>query len=209
MAGIALRSFLHVGCGPVRINPATQLADRVKGFDVSVSQELRLDMNPDVALDVLGTVTDMAAVAAGSVDAIDSSHNIEHLYSHEVPMALAEFKRVLGPKGFLVITCPDLQSVCALVADDKLTEATYVSEAGSIAPLNILYGLRPAMASGNLFISHRCGFTLKVLLGVLQEAGFLKVLGWRRSAQFDLWAVACLSDLDDATPKAMAREFFP
>jgi ubiquinone/menaquinone biosynthesis C-methylase UbiE len=192
MAGIALRSFLHVGCGPVRINPATQLADRVKGFDVSVSQELRLDMNPDVALDVLGTVTDMAAVAAGSVDAIDSSHNIEHLYSHEVPMALAEFKRVLGPKGFLVITCPDLQSVCALVADDKLTEATYVSEAGSIAPLNILYGLRPAMASGNLFISHRCGFTLKVLLGVLQEAGFLKVLGWRRSAQFDLWAVACL-----------------
>jgi SAM-dependent methyltransferase len=209
MTGIALKSFLHVGCGPVRINPATQLADRVKGFDASAWKELRLDINPDVAPDVLGTMTDMAAVAAGSVDAIDSSHNIEHLYPHEVPMALAEFKRVLGPNGFLVITCPDLQSVCALVADDKLTEAAYVSEAGPIAPLDILYGLRPAMASGNLFMSHRCGFTLKVLLGVLQEAGFLKVLGRRRPAQFDLWAVACLSDLDDATLKAMAREFFP
>jgi predicted SAM-dependent methyltransferase len=49
--------------------------------------------------DVLGTMTDMSAVATGSVDAVVSSHNMEHLYPHEVPLALAEFVRVLKPDG--------------------------------------------------------------------------------------------------------------
>ncbi|MDO8705893.1 MAG: methyltransferase domain-containing protein [Sulfuricaulis sp.] len=62
-------------------------------------------------------MTDMSAVATGSVDAVYSSHNIEHLYPHEVPVALAEFRRVLRGDGLLVIACPDLQSVCALVAE--------------------------------------------------------------------------------------------
>ena len=203
------KTFLHVGCGPVRVNPATQQADRVKGFAAAAWQELRLDINPDVKPDVLGTMTGMATVASSSVDAIFSAHNIEHLYPHEVPLALAEFKRVLRPDGFVVITCPDLQAVCALVADDKLTEPAYVAEVGPISPLDILYGLRPAMASGNLFMSHRCGFTLKVLVGTLQEMGFTKVLGRRRPQQFDLWAIACVADLDDAALKKMAREFFP
>jgi predicted SAM-dependent methyltransferase len=42
----------------------------------------------------------MKAVASESVDAIFSSHNIEHLYPHEVPVALAEFIRVLKPGLF-------------------------------------------------------------------------------------------------------------
>jgi len=43
---------------------------------------------------------DMPAVADGSVDAIYSSHNIEHLYPDEIPVALKEFLRVLKPEGF-------------------------------------------------------------------------------------------------------------
>jgi hypothetical protein len=52
-------------------------------------------------------------------------------------VALQEFLRVPKPEGFAVITCPDLQSVCALVAEDKLTDAAYDSPAGPIAPLDI------------------------------------------------------------------------
>jgi predicted SAM-dependent methyltransferase len=88
----------------------------------------------------------MSAVASGSVDAIFSSHNIEHVYPHEVPQALGEFLRVLSDDGFAVITCPDLQSVCALVAEDKLLEPAYTAPAGPITPLDILYGHRPPMA---------------------------------------------------------------
>ena len=103
----------------------------------------RLDIDPAVQPDVIGTMTDMAAVASESVDAIFSSHNIEHLYPHEVPLALKEFLRVLKPDGFFVVTCPDLQSVCALVAQGKLTEAAYQSPAGPIAAIDILYGHAP------------------------------------------------------------------
>lgn len=172
-------------------------------------QELRLDINPQVEPDVVGSMTDMSAVATGSVDAIYSSHNIEHLYPHEVPLALAEFRRVLRSDGFAVITCPDLQSVCALVAEDKLTEAAYVSPAGPIAPLDILYGLRTTMGAGNLFMAHRCGFTLKVLLGTLQAAGFTKVVGHRRPQAFDLWALASVADMDDAKIRELGGKFFP
>lgn len=117
---------------------------------------MRLDIDSAVKPDIIGTMTDISAVADGSVDAIFSSHNIEHLYPHEVPLALGEFMRVLKPDGFSVITCPDLQSVAALVAEDKLLDPAYTSPAGAIAPLDILYGHRASMAAGNTYMAHRC-----------------------------------------------------
>ena len=127
-----MSTFLHVGCGPKRKDQTT------RAFNSPDWNELRLDIDPSVQPDIIGTMTDMSALADASVDAIFSSHNIEHLYPHEVPLALAEFKRVLKADGFVVITCPDLQSVCALVAQDKLLEPAYTAPAGPIAPLDIL-----------------------------------------------------------------------
>src|SRR4051812_37274779 len=124
-----MRTFLHVGCG------STYKDQTTKSFNTPDWKELRLDINEDVKPDIVGTMLDMSAVADASVDAIFSSHNIEHLYPHEVPLALAEFLRVLKPDGFLVVTCPDLQSVCALVAEDMLNEPAYISPAGPIAPV--------------------------------------------------------------------------
>jgi hypothetical protein len=204
-----MKTFLHVGCGPLYIDPVTEQPSRPQGFDVSSWNELRLDINPAVNPDVVGTMTDMSAVSSGSVDAIFSSHNIEHLYPHEVPIALAEFKRVLRTDGFVVITCPDLQSVCALVAQGKLTEPAYISPAGPIAPLDILYGHRPPMSQGNLYMSHRCGFTLNVLLATLESAGFSKVVGSCRSNYFDLWALACVSNVGNEQLLNLARQHLP
>lgn len=204
-----MKTFLHVGCGPVYIDPVTQQPRRPKGFDAQDWNELRLDIDPEVKPDVVGTMTDMSAVASGSVDAIFSSHNIEHLYPHEVPIALAEFKRVLRSEGFVVITCPDLRSVCALVVEDKLTEPAYISQAGPITPLDILYGLRSAMAKGNLFMSHRCGFTLNVLLATLEGAGFSKAIGLCRPQNFDLWSFASISNMSDDQLTQQAAKYFP
>ena len=168
-------TLLHIGCGPKRKNQTT------RGFNTDAWTELRLDIDADVQPDIIGTMTDMSAVADASVDAIFSSHNIEHLYPHEVGPALAEFIRVLRPDGFLVVTCPDLQEVCRLVAEDKLLEPAYTSPAGPITPLDILYGHRPPMARGNLYMSHRCGFTEKVLIGTLRSCGFKTVASNRRA----------------------------
>lgn len=197
--------ILHVGCGMNRKDRTT------RGFNTDDWQEIRFDIDPSVQPDVTGTMTDMAAVDGGSVDAIFSSHNIEHLYAHEVPVALAEFLRVLNDGGFCVITCPDLQSVCRLVAEDKLLESAYQSPAGPIAPLDILYGFRPSMARGNLYMAHRCGFTQKVLHGTLLAAGFKSVVTAARGFApfFDLWALASKQERADDELRALASEHFP
>ena len=197
------KTFLHVGCGPAR------KAQAGPGFQGEEWRELRLDIDPAVEPDIVGTMTDMSAVADASVDAIYSSHNIEHLYPHEVSLALAEFRRVLKVDGFAVITCPDLQSVAALVAQDKLTEPAYVSPAGPIAPLDILYGLRTAMAAGNLYMAHRCGFTMRVLMGTLQAAGFQGVAGKQRTQVFDLWALATKNAMDEDALRVLAEHHLP
>jgi len=199
-----MNTFLHVGCGPKHKDQTT------RGFNTPEWTELRLDIDQNVNPDIVGTMMDMLAVADASVDAVFSSHNIEHLYPHEVPLVLKEFLRVLRPDGFTVITCPDLQAVCALVAEDKLTEMAYTSPAGPIAPLDILYGHRPPMARGNLFMAHRCGFTQKVLTGTLQGSGFATVAATRRGHPFyDLWAVATKSAQDEAALRDLARVHFP
>jgi len=196
-------TFLHIGCGPKHKDQTT------RGFNTDAWTELRFDIDESVKPDLVGTMTDMSSVADESVDAIFSSHNIEHLYPHEVALALKEFLRVLKPDGFLVVTCPDLQSVCKLVAEDKLTEAAYVSPAGPIAPLDILYGHCPPMARGNLFMAHRCGFTERVLVGTLQSAGFKMMASKARPAQFDLWAIASKSVRSEDEMRQLAGEHFP
>ena len=194
-----MKSFLHVGCGPKRKDHTTKA--------LSQWTELRFDIDESVKPDLVGTMTDMSSVSSESVDAVFSSHNIEHLYPHEVPVALAEFLRVLKPDGIAVITCPDLKSVCALIAEDKLTEAAYTSPAGPIAPIDILYGLRSSMAQGNLYMSHRCGFTQKVLTGTLQASGFKSVASMARGyPYFDLWAVASKEALSEEQIKVLAAE---
>ena len=198
-------NFLHVGCGPKRKNQTT------RGFNTPEWAEIRLDIDASVQPDVIGTMVDLSAVESDSVDAIYSSHNIEHLYPHDVPLALAEFLRVLKPDGFFVVTCPDLQSVCKLIAEDKLTDTAYTSPAGPIAPLDILYGHRPAMAKGNLYMAHRCGFTQKVLSGTLQSCGFKSVatMARGRAPFFDLFALASKSERSEAELRLLAGQHFP
>ena len=198
-----MKTLLHVGCGPKRMEQTTP------AFADGSWQECRLDINPAVQPDVIGTMTDMSAVATGSVQAVFSSHNIEHLYPHEVPIALAEFHRVLDAQGFVVITCPDLKSICQLVADDRLDEPAYQSPAGPITPLDVLYGHRASMRQGNLYMAHRCGFTETVLRKALASSGFAQVATRARPQYFDLWALACKDRRAEEEVRALALRHFP
>jgi predicted SAM-dependent methyltransferase len=145
-----------------------------------------------------------------SVEAVYSSHNIEHLYAHEVPLAMAEFKRVLKPKGFVVLTCPDLQSVCAAIAEDKLTDSLYTSPAGPITPFDVVFGWRAAIAAGNVFMAHRSGFTQKVLLAQFQLAGFTSIAAIRRPHPFyDLWVLASVEQRTEVEMQELAQSHLP
>jgi len=199
-----IQTVLHVGAGHPRSGAQLPAAFRIPEW-----REIRLDIDPANQPDVVGSMLDMSAVSAGTIDAVYSAHNIEHVFPHEVPVVLKEFLRVLSDAGFLVVTCPDLQTVAQLVADDKLMEAAYTSPAGPITPLDILYGYRPAIEQGNHFMAHKCGFTLKVLLTMLTSAGFQAVAGKRRVKAFDLWAVASKGVMSDDAIRELAAKYLP
>jgi predicted SAM-dependent methyltransferase len=180
--GAALsKTVLNVGCG----YPLRQKLHR--HFHGPEWRELRLDLDPAVEPDIVCSITDMDPVAADSVDAVWSSHNLEHLQRHEVPLALAEFLRVLKPHGLLLLTLPDLQQVARLVVEDRLEEAAYVSQSGPITPLDMIFGHTASLARGNQFMAHRTGFTARSLHKLLIEAGFVEVT-LRQDPSFDLWA---------------------
>lgn len=196
--------ILHVGPGHRRNG-----AQLPAVFRTAEWQELRLDIDPGNEPDIVGTMLDMAGVAGASVDAIYSAHNIEHVYAHEVPQVLKEFLRVLKADGFVLITCPDLQAVCALVAEDKLTDTAYQSPAGAITPLDILYGHGAALAAGHYYMAHKSGFTLKTLTAALQAAGFRTIAGRRRARGLDLWLVASKAPMNGETIQALAETVLP
>ena len=199
-----MKRFLHVGCGQAKKQ------DTTKEFNSDNWIEVRFDIDPAVNPDIQGTMTDLSLVESGSFDALFSSHNIEHLYAHEVDLALAEFLRVLSPGGYLVLTCPDLQSVCELVAKDKLLDKAYMSPAGPISPVDIIYGYRPSIASGNTFMAHKFGFTKRTLTDHLISAGFKAVACVKRHPpKFDLWALATKSKIDKKELLEIAKRHFP
>jgi SAM-dependent methyltransferase len=188
-----IRKLLHVGCGP-----ATQADSHPSFRDPRQWAETRLDIDPEAKPDIVASMTDMSMVGDQQFDAIFSSHNLEHLYPHEVPAALAEFRRVLKPTGFALVVVPDLQVVGELVAANKLEDPAYLSPSGPICPLDMLYGFRRSLAEGNLFMAHRMGFTRKTLAQYFLRAGFASVTAQREG--FDLFALGYRSPRGEAGP---------
>jgi hypothetical protein len=136
------------------------------------------------------------------LDAVYSSHNIEHLYHHEVAPALHEFRRVLKTNGFLLVTTPDLQEVATHMADGKLEDALYHSPMGPIAAMDILFGHRKSVAAGNRFMAHRSGFTGDTLGAALIHAGFSAAVVRRLPSTFGLAAVAFVAPPTDSLLQA-------
>jgi len=196
-----MKQVLHVGCGAATIEKMTP------GFRSGDWQEVRFDINPGVRPDIVGTITDMTAVPTDSVDAVYSSHNVEHVYAHEVPSVLREFLRVLKPGGFAVITCPDIESVAGQVAAGKLIDPLYQSPAGPISALDIMYGHTPAIANGEVYMAHRTAFTAKTLSDHMMSAGF-GVVGMRRRPQvYELWAIGTKGIADQEHVRGLMRDY--
>jgi SAM-dependent methyltransferase len=179
--------LLNVGCGA----PANSRLP--KPFQHAQWQELRLDIDPATAPDIVSSITHMETVASQSIDAIWSSHNLEHLHSFEVPLALAEFKRVLKPTGFALISLPDMRAVARYIANDQLVQTLYESPAGPISALDIVFGHQASLKHGNHFMAHRTGFTARTLGDALVHAGFAEVRV-HEGARWDLWALATMPE---------------
>jgi SAM-dependent methyltransferase len=160
--------------------------------------EIRIDIDPQSEPDIVASITDMRSTCAPlSFDAIWASHTLEHLFAHEVSLALAEFKRILRPDGFVLVTSPDLEAVAALILDGGLDHITYTSPAGPITPLDMLFGHSASIARGQSYMAHKTGFTCASLGERFANAGFPTTLVKRHG--LDLWALGLMQEADQAS----------
>lgn len=199
------KKLLHVGCGQSRGIPHPY-------FNYEEWQDIRLDINAQFSPDIVCDMTNMRGLVEDEIyDGLFSSHNIEHVFKHQVVPTLSEFRRVLRIGGVLLITLPDLQSVMEKVMsqDGDLESVLYTSPAGPITGLDILYGYTPQIAMGNHFMAHKTGFTLRSLAKSLACAGFRDISIFRDN-HYNLWARAYNhgSQPDNAQVKVKVENFF-
>jgi len=174
---------LNAGCGSALAGTAHV------GFSRAGWSEVRLDIDPGVRPDIVASLCDMGlSVSDGAVDAIWSSHTVEHLHAHEVVPAFSEMQRVLKPGGFALITCPNLTAIAKLAATGDIESVVYDSPAGPIRAIDMLFGHGPSIAEGHLNMAHNTGFTASRLARVALAAGFAEVRAME-GPSFDLWAV--------------------
>lgn len=98
----------------------------------------------------------------GPFDTVYSSHSLEHLYPHEVPVALREFNRVLRPGGIVVVMVPDLEGVPA--TDEVLPGSR-------LTGLHLYYG-DARFIPEHPHMAHHSGFVESTLRAAMEAAGF-------------------------------------
>ncbi|MEX0740634.1 MAG: glycosyltransferase [Pseudohongiella sp.] len=180
--------FLNLGCGTSNRQGLPAM------FQDEQWHQVRIDIDPDTQPDIVSSNTDLSMIPDAQIDAVWSSHSLEHLDFHDVPVALKEMQRVLKPDGFALITLPDLQAIAELVVVGRLTDVVYQSAVGPIRTIDMLFGHGPSLAAGKRYMAHRCGFDAKLLGQSLLDAGFNEVRV-RKGRSWDLWAYAFNGDI--------------
>ena len=184
-----MKKVLNAGCGPA--NP-----DRLhRAFRNGAWQEVRMDVDPRVAPDIIGSLEDLGQIADNSFDAVYCSHSLEHLHPHDVVSAIRGIARILRPDGFSLITTPDLEPIAVLIAQGRAEDVAYLSPVGPITALDMLYGHAASIAAGNHFMAHRTGFTEDRIARLLLEARFDEVLVVKGQS-YDLFALALMPEAD-------------
>lgn len=135
-----------------------------------------LDVEARPEVDYVADASDLSQFAADSVDKIYASHVLEHFYhgiNGELLNTLREWHRVLKPGGYLLVSVPDLKTLCWLFLNPNLE------------PLE-RHHIMAMMFGGqtNIYDVHKVGFDVDILGLYLQEVGFH---GYRQVAEFNLF----------------------
>ncbi|HHP7245730.1 MAG TPA: class I SAM-dependent methyltransferase [Elainellaceae cyanobacterium] len=135
-----------------------------------------LDIEARPEVDFIGDAADLSQFETDSVEAIYASHVLEHFYyniDNELIKTLAEWHRVLKPGGKLLISVPDLQTLCWL----------YISP--DLMPLDRHHLMRIIFGGQtNQYDIHKVGFDVDTLGLYLAEVGFEQ---YERVSEFNLF----------------------
>lgn len=121
-----------------------------------------IEARPEV--DFVGNASDLSQFADGSVAVIYASHVLEHFHynlNDSLLNTLIEWRRALIPGGKLLISVPDMKTLCWLYLHPKLVpeERHFI--------MRILFG-----GQTNEHDIHYVGLDFETLGMYLQEAGF-------------------------------------
>lgn len=136
-----------------------------------------LDISPDGKPDLLGDARNLFSITE-KYDAIYCSHVLEHFFAYELESVLQGFKHVLKPEGFVFVRTPDLLTVIKEVAETNLDldSEYYLSPAGSITPLDVIYGFQKEItASKKDYMAHKTGFSVKTITELFTLHGFKNI----------------------------------
>ena len=133
-----------------------------------------LNIEPGPGVDFVGDCSDLGRFVNGSIDEIYASHVLEHLsYVSDLPAALKEWHRVLGPGGRALISVPDFEVVCRLFLDPQRDAAQR------------FYLMRVAFGGQqDVHDFHFVGLSFELLTIYLSGAGFSRV---ERTGDFGLF----------------------
>lgn len=145
------------------VKPDTALRLHIGGKEAHPDWKI-LDIEDRPEVDFIGDAADLSQFADESVDAIYASHVLEHFYhslNNELIKTLTEWHRVLKPGGQLLLSVPDLQTVCWLFLNPNLMpmEKHYL--------MCVMFG-----GQTNPYDVHKVGFDADILALYLNEVGF-------------------------------------
>jgi predicted SAM-dependent methyltransferase len=123
-----------------------------------------LDIEERPEVDFVGDAQDLSQFEDSSIEMIYASHVLEHFHygvGNELVNTLREWFRVLEPGGQILISVPNLQTLCWLYGRPNLG-------------LDDRYHLMRIIFGGhsNEFDVHRVGFDTDILASYLQGVGF-------------------------------------
>jgi predicted SAM-dependent methyltransferase len=128
-----------------------------------------LDIEARPEVDIVANCVSMPMIGSNDAECVYASHVLEHLnYNTELPVALAEICRVLTPGGTLMLSVPDLQTLCWLFGMPHFGARER-------------YHIMDTMFGGG---EHRAGLTEENLSPVLAKAGFQDIRRVERFGQF-------------------------
>jgi len=154
-----------------------------------------LDIDPNSGADVVCSATEIKErLADKGYDAVYCSHNLEHYHRHDLPKVLDGFKYILTDDGFAEIHVPNMRDVFMALASGKdIEDIAYISQAGPIKYVDIVYGLGAMIEHGNEFMAHKNGFTPKSLGETLFKSGFKWVFVGENKPNMEIVAFAFLN----------------
>jgi predicted SAM-dependent methyltransferase len=133
-----------------------------------------LNVQPGPHVDIVADCASMPMIGSGTVEAVYASHILEHLnYDSELPATLREIMRVLRPGGQLMVSVPDLATLCWMfVAPQFGFQERY-------QVMSTMFG-----GQKDAFDLHKSGLSHELLGAALDYVGFTAI---RRVENFNLF----------------------